>query len=209
LEFQTAYDKIRRYDNPEFSLVTKPRCQELWDSIELVKDIEGDIIEVGVWRGGTASLIGQQIVNLNLNCKLYLADTFSGVVKTGKEDKFYFGGEHADTSLEITDSLFYNYFKFPRNFIEYLIGIFPEETSKAIEDKKFRFVHLDVDVYQSTKDAFEFLYPRLSEGAIVIFDDYEWPKCTGVTKFVNELNNKEGIELLEPKAPYHAILRKI
>jgi len=211
LDFESAYNRIRRYDNPVFSLVTKPRCKELWDSVESIKDLEGDLIEVGVWRGGTGVLIAEQMKNLNLKDKLYLCDTFKGVVKSGKEDKFYHDGEHADCSLNILNNLFTNYFRISKNTYTICEGIFPEETGHMITSEKIKFIHLDVDVYQSTKDAFEFLFPKLVSNGLIIIDDYKWPNCTGITKFIDELikEKRNDLEVFEGKAPYHAVIRKV
>jgi hypothetical protein len=211
LTFNESYNRIRRFDNPDFSLVTKPRCEEIWNTIESIKNLEGDLIEVGVWRGGTGVLVAEQMKNLKIENKLYLCDTFTGVVKAGKEDKFYNNGEHADCNLNILQTLFNLYFRVPQSIYEVLSGIFPEETGKYVKDKKFRFVHLDVDVYQSTKDAFEFLLPNIVKNGIVIIDDYKWPNCTGITKFVDELieQKRNDIEIKEGTAPYHAIIKKL
>lgn len=209
--FEESYDKIRRHDFPEFSLVTKPRCKELWNTVESVKNLKGNFIEIGVWRGGTAALILQQIINLNLSDKLFLCDTFKGVVKAGKEDLYYKNGEHSDCSTFYIDQLFSLYFKFSKDKYSILEGIFPEETGKYIENEKFKFIHLDVDVYQSTKDSFDYLLPKLVKDGIIIIDDYEWKNCTGITKFVNELieQKRNDIEIYNGIAPYHAIIRKI
>ena len=57
-----------------------------------------DVLEVGVWRGGTGCLLAAKAQSLNRNATVFLCDTFSGVVKAGEIDNFYKGGEHADTS---------------------------------------------------------------------------------------------------------------
>ena len=48
--------------------------------------------------------------------------------------------------------------------VELLQGIFPEETAARVADRGFRLVHVDVDVYQSAKDVFDWAWPRLSAG---------------------------------------------
>ena len=52
--------------------------------------------------------------------------------------------------------------------------MFPE-TGDAITDKKFSFVYLDVDLYQSTKDSLEFFYPRMNTGGVILSHDYQYP----------------------------------
>ncbi|MGO9909075.1 MAG: class I SAM-dependent methyltransferase [Solirubrobacteraceae bacterium] len=70
--------------------------------------------------------------------------------------------------------------------MQLLPGIFPDETGEQLADRTFRFVHVDVDVYQSASDVFEWAWPRLSHGGVAVFDDYGFPACPGVTQFVDE-----------------------
>ena len=44
------------------------------------------------------------------------------------------------------------------------------------------WAHIDVDIYQSVRDCISFIYPRLSPGGFMIFDDYGFPKLPGCTK---------------------------
>ena len=144
--FRTTYSQIE-----SATLVDKYRCFELWRLVEQSAKLEsGAFIEIGVWRGGTAALIAAQARDLGLKDKVYACDTFSGVVKAGEEDPDYVGGEHADTSQRSVEQLFYERLKLDN--IEILTGIFPEETGGKVENLKFRFCHIDVDVYQSAKD---------------------------------------------------------
>src|SRR5256885_240138 len=68
------------------TLVDIYRCWELWQLVGQVAVVPGDILEVGVWRGGTASVIGGAVKAYDVDATLYLADTFSGVVKAGEQD---------------------------------------------------------------------------------------------------------------------------
>jgi O-methyltransferase len=70
--------------------------------------------------------------------------------------------------------------------VELLPGVFPEETGNRIADHTLRLCHVDVDVYQSAKDSFDWAWSRLSAGGVAVFDDYGFPCCPGVTKFVDE-----------------------
>ena len=68
-------------------------------------DLPGDVLEVGVWRGGTGVLLAERSRQLGLDATVILADTFEGVVGAGDQDPWYEGGEHADTSVEVVESL--------------------------------------------------------------------------------------------------------
>jgi hypothetical protein len=41
--------------------------------------------------------------------------------------------------------------------------------------RRYRFVHIDVDLYQPTKDSLEYFFPQLADGGVVVTDDYDWP----------------------------------
>ncbi len=66
-------------------------------------------------------------------------------------------------------------------------GIFPEEGSQKVHSEKFKICHIDVDVYDSAKDIFSWVWPRLVTGGVVIFDDYGFAACEGITYLVNEI----------------------
>lgn len=164
------------------TLVDIYRCYELWDLAKQASSVDGDVLEVGVWRGGTGAMLASALKGAEKT--IFLADTFRGVVKAGTNDPRYKGGEHGDTSLEIVASLFARLGLNDRAQI--LKGIFPDETSEAVT-RGLALVHCDVDVYQSCKDIAEWCLPRLSPGGVLIFDDYGFSGCEGVTAYCNEL----------------------
>ncbi len=177
-EFEKIYQVIRMN-----TLVDKYRCYELWSIVDNVSHLSGSIIEIGVWRGGTGALIAACARKNNIKERIYLCDTFSGVVKAGPNDSGYVGGEHADASLNIVSELLN---KLDLGNVEILQGIFPEDTAGPIADQKFRFCHIDVDVYESAREIFQWVWPRIIKGGYVVFDDYGFDTCNGITKFVNE-----------------------
>ena len=67
-----------------------------------------------------------------------------------------------------------------------LRGIFPDETASGLTDAQFRFCHIDVDVYQSAKDIADWVWPRLSVGGVIVYDDYGIASTAGVTRLVDE-----------------------
>lgn len=138
--FQEALASIKGY-----TIVDKYRCFELWKLIEQsAKLISGSIIEIGVWRGGTGALIAKQAKNCGIRDRVFLCDTFTGVVKANEKDPTYKGGEHADTSRQVVDELIFT--RMNLDNVEILEGIFPDQTGHGIEDLQFRFCHIDVDV---------------------------------------------------------------
>jgi O-methyltransferase len=172
-EFLCAYQIIR-----EFTMVERERCYELWDLAKQSTKVNGAILEVGVWRGGTGCLLAMSAPVKSV----YLADTFEGVVKAGKNDNHYFGGEHADTSIQVVSKLLA---LVQVDNVRLLKGIFPDETAGELKGP-VSLLHIDVDVYQSAKDIVEWALPRLPVGGKIVFDDYGFFECEGVTRLVNE-----------------------
>jgi O-methyltransferase len=104
----------------------------------------------------------------------------------------YCDGEHSDTSEQIVKSLAE---RMGLINIRTMPGVFPRDTEKEISNRQFSLVHIDVDVYKSAKDCFEWALPRLSIGGAVVFDDYGFERCGGVTRMVNELIPTVGSEI--------------
>lgn len=201
-EFQDTYNRIK-----DHTLVDIYRCYELWQLTQEVLAINdtASFLEVGVWKGGTAGIVGRKLALLNSNIPFYLADTFSGVVKASEKDEFYKGGEHADTTTEIVEKLMSE----TGSNYKILTGIFPNDTAAKISaDEKFGFCHIDVDVYQSAKDIVDWIWDRLITGGMIVFDDYGFHTCTGVTRYVNEQRNKSDRAVIY-NLNGHAIIIKV
>jgi len=177
-DFARIHDLVRRN-----TFVDVWRCYELWTLVGELQAIPGAILEVGVWRGGTGAIMATRAAALGFTETVYLCDTWEGVVKTGAVDTYYHDGKHDNTSPEIVEELVR---RAGLTNVQLLRGIFPEDTGDKIADETFRLCHIDVDVYQSAKDVLEWIWPRLSTGGVVVFDDYGFPACPGVTKLVDE-----------------------
>jgi len=158
------------------TLVTPDRCHALYQNLQKAGCLEGDIAEVGVYKGGTAKIILKTIPSK----KVHLFDTFEGMPRTDKNIDKHNEGDFSDTSLE-------NVREFLRKNEKVIShkGFFPK-TASSIENCRFCFVHVDVDIYQSVKDCLEFFYKRMVSGGVMIFDDYEWKDTPGVKKAIDE-----------------------
>jgi O-methyltransferase len=199
--FQETYDQIK-----DHTLVDKYRCFELWQLVEQSSKLpSGSLIEVGVWRGGTGALIAKQAKRCGIRERAFLCDTFSGVVKATSRDSIYKGGEHGDAS-RLGVERFLSALEIEVGGI--LEGVFPDQTGRELEDRRFRFCHIDVDTYDSAKDVFEWVWDRLVPGGIVVFDDYGFWSCDGVTAYVEEISAAPD-RLVLHNLNGHAVLVKI
>ena len=166
--------------NPN-SLVDVYRCWELWNLAKQSLEVEGNILE-----------ILPKYLNENKH------------VKSGENDPYYNDGEHSDTTIDFVKNLLNS--ASLSNF-ELLQGVFPEDTGNLVQGK-ISLLHCDVDVYQSTKDVVEWCLPKFTIGSIIVFDDYGFYPCEGVTIFCEEFkSNKDFIFLHNLNG--HAIFIKI
>jgi O-methyltransferase len=196
-DFMEIHEKIR-----ECTLVDLYRCYELWNLAKQSIKVEGVILEVGVWRGGTGAILAE--ATKSNNKKVFLADTFNGVVKAGTNDTIYKGGEHADTSLSLVSQLMSS---LTLSNVELLEGVFPEDTHHMVEGN-ISMLHCDVDVYSSCRDIVKWCLPRMLVGAILVFDDYGFYGCEGVTIFCDELKHRNDL-IFTHNLNGHAVFVKI
>jgi len=177
--FQRTFAQIRRN-----TLVDEWRCYELWSLLGELSDVPGAVLEVGVWRGGTGALMAKRCQELGVTDPVLLCDTWTGIVKTTEVDTYYEDGKHDDSSKATVEELVRRLGVQDR--VRLLEGIFPDDTGHEAEGLDFRLVHIDVDVYQSARDVFEWAWSRLASGGVVVFDDYGGPATLGVARFVDE-----------------------
>ena len=160
------------------------RMFQLWHMMgEAAKLPDGNILEVGCAFGGSGLVIAVRARIAGLTSAIILCDTFAGLVKTGEHDTLKDGDMHGPDGphqIEVTQFIGNQ----GLDGVNVVQGVFPEKYNLA--DSCFRFVHIDVDIYQSMKDAFEAVWPRMVPGGIVVLDDYGEASCPGVTKFVEE-----------------------
>jgi O-methyltransferase len=184
-EFNRLFQVIK-----DRTLVDVYRCYELWQLVAETAEMKtGDVLEVGVWNGGTGALIAKQCQLVGIPDAVYLCDTFRGVVKAGPLDSAYVGGEHADATKEAVVELCKG---LGLGQVHVLEGIFPDDSGNLLTDRRFRFCHIDVDVYESARDIAKWIWPRLVPGGMIVYDDYGFHSCSGITKFVNEERGKAG-----------------
>ncbi len=123
--------------------------------------IPGILAEVGVFRGGTARVICEAKGDRTL----HLFDTFEGLPSPTAIDRGFESGQYACSLDDVK-----KYLDGCRD-VHFHQGLFPA-TAGPVRDLRFSFVHLDVDLYQSTLESLQFFYPRMSVGAMLISHDY-------------------------------------
>ena len=159
------------------TLLDPTRCYMIYQAMMRAGRIPGDVAEVGVYRGGSARLLGRTIDGSGKT--LHLFDTFGGMPETDARHDTHKAGDFADTSVGGVRRVLAGV-----SNVEFHAGFFPA-TARGLEDRRFCLAHIDVDIYRSITDACEFFFPRLDVGGIMLFDDYGSPSCPGVAKAVD------------------------
>lgn len=138
------------------------------------RNVDGDMAEVGVYKGYTSRLLHHYAPER----KLHLFDTFQGFGErsTAKEKEhvgFDVRAKHFhDTSLDLVKRNIA-----PRNDnLTFYVGYFPDTVTEDLEARTFAFVHLDADLYEPTIEGLRFFYPRTAVGGFLVVHDYNaWP----------------------------------
>ena len=151
--------------------------------------LNGDMAEVGVYQGGSAKLICEAKGNKTL----HLFDTFDGLPDVSEVDKQFNAITFFQKNQYKTDFQAVKEYLSAYKNVQFYKGFFPK-TAIPVKAKKFSFVHLDVDLYQSTLDCRKFFYPRMIKGGIIISHDYH---AYGVRKAFEEFCKDKKEPILE------------
>ncbi len=211
-EFIDIYTRCRKY-----SFTSIQRMYALYKAVEYVfkNKIRGDIVECGVWKGGSAMLCAlalQQWGDTDRN--IYLYDTYTGMSEPTENDvdfknnfaidkwgKLQKNGTLVDWCLSPVDEVRKNLYLtgYPPNRIVFIEGKV-EDTIPHTTPEQISILRLDTDWYESTKHELQYLFPLLSDKGIIIIDDYgHWQ---GAKLAVDEYFIQNDINILLNKIDY-------
>lgn len=199
-----------------FTMTSPERVHALVTAVEYIvrSEIPGDMVECGVWRGGSMMAVALTLKRLGADGRhLRLYDTFTGMPPARNIDADL-SGRKASKLLEEQDPEISDVWAranleevrgnmretgYPSENISYVKGKV-EETLPARAPDRIALLRLDTDWYASTRHELEQLYPRLSPGGVLIIDDYgHWQ---GARKAVDEYIEKLGIPILLCRIDY-------
>lgn len=171
----------------KFTMLNDQRAYNIYKSINNIRYLRGDCVEIGCWKGGISFLISKKLKSINLNKTIHAFDTFKGVIKASKKDKNYFGGEHGEADI---NEIKFCINKFNLKNIIVHKGIFPDDFQNEKFLNRICFAHIDVDTYNSARDATKFIWNKLVKGGIILFDDYGFHQTEGIKTFVNNFSKE-------------------
>ena len=185
-EFIDIYEECE-----EYTLTSIERMYALYKSIEyIVKNkISGDIVECGVWKGGSCMLAAKTLIKLgDYSRKIYLYDTFEGMTEPTDRDIEMSTNKYAKDLLQVEKKTTKKYniwayapfdmvqknllrTNYPEEQLKYVRGRVEETIPRNIP-KVISLLRLDTDWYESTKHELTHLFPILAQKGILIIDDY-------------------------------------
>jgi len=211
-DFDAELSEIIRAVRP-FTMTSNDKLHALISATRYLAkhQIAGDIVECGVWRGGSMHAVARTLDSVGDHSReLYLLDTFEGMPPPTEKD-VRLDGQTAQALLDAgtREQTIWAYatledvqagfetVPYPSEKVHYVKGKV-EETVPEHTPETIALLRLDTDWYDSTRHELEHLYPRLVSGGVLIIDDYgTWQ---GSQQATDEFLEKTGVRLLMVRA---------
>jgi len=212
LKFPFDYDEpaknIIRAVKP-FTMTSPEKLNALIYAVRHVvrHEIPGDIVECGVWRGGSMLAVAKTLIEAgDTERDLHLYDTYEGMSEPTEHDRRQDGRSAAEmlgaaersapiwayASLEDVQETMRTS-GYPAERIHYYKGKV-EDTIPADIPDRISVLRLDTDWYESTRHELTHLWPRLVPGGVLLIDDYGW--WEGARRAVDEWLAETGAPVL-------------
>lgn len=204
IQFNRIYiDSLFRTKTTCSPFERRNRFYTLTELLQTVLHLEGAIAECGCFKGLSSLLMLNCIKNRNYSYvgqDFYIYDSFEGLSEPSEEDKIS-NENQSNLNLRNTNLSKQGMFSADEGQVRQTMREFPGVTLKkgwipgSLKDekkRKYRFVHVDVDLYDPTHGALEYFWPLMVEGGIIICDDYNWP---GARRAVIEFSEKHNASI--------------
>jgi O-methyltransferase len=187
--------------SPPAPLKRRPRMNELLRALQPTDTIDGAIAECGCFRGLSAFMLCSAIKARSAifdGNGFHVFDSFQGLSDPMPEDDIADDTPNASVMRMMTRA---GAFAATLEQVRGSLGAFPgiqfhpgwiPASFKGQAERRYRFVHVDVDLYDPTRDALEYFYPRLAPGGRIVSDDYSWP---GARQALEEFARANAVEL--------------
>jgi predicted O-methyltransferase YrrM len=142
-----------------------------------------DVIEFGSYRGGNAVFMALVMREVDPTAKVYALDTFEGMPATDSSRDVHHAGDFSDVGFETLQG------RIRELGLTNLIlvkGLF-QDTFPALDAGPFGLAHIDCDIYSAVKYSQDAVWPRMTPGGYVVYDDADYSSCLGATEAVEEM----------------------
>ncbi len=162
------------------------RFHGLVQQLDATAGVAGDVVECGCFRGLSSYLLCSALRRERPHFNgggYHVFDSFQGLSEPAAEDRVPADAADRERLEEMTKA---GRFAAPAEVIKDVLTDFPgvayypgwiPQSFAGLPERRYRFVHVDVDLYEPTRGALEYFYPRLSPGGRIVSDDYNWPGC--------------------------------
>lgn len=203
--YETALAATKMRDRP----LRRQRHYLIPQVLRRVKRLPGEFAEVGCYRGLSAFVSCSVLQSLGHNTAFHIFDSFEGLSKpTDVDASVHLPAQYQDASNLFAcseEQVRTNLALFP--FVRYHKGWVPDCFGDA-SHLRFAYVHIDVDLYQPTRDAVAFFWPRLVPGGAMVLDDYGTMFFPGARKGAGEiLDGCEDAFVVEAPAGSAAVIK--
>lgn len=154
----------------------------------LSRDVSGDIVEFGCYRGDT-SLLMERVLEREFpksQSRLWIYDSFEGLPARTREDASVAGDNFRAGELLVTKREVVERFKKAGLHVPKIRKGFFENLGNSDLPEEIAFAFLDGDLYQSIKTSLELVAPRMSNAGVILIHDYNNPQLPGVARAVDE-----------------------
>jgi hypothetical protein len=190
-EYRFQWPQIDWWSDPTFNaylerfnereLFQSPHRWAMYQLLRLIEAVPGDTAECGVFEGAGSYLICKaNAQSSRFQRHHFMFDSFEGLSQPTAEDGIYWEGGAMLAPLEKVQANLAGF-----SNISFHKGWIPQRFPD-VEDRCFAFVHIDVDLYEPTRDSMAFFYPRVNEGGILLCDDYGLSTCPGATETIDQ-----------------------
>lgn len=188
------------------TLLSLARLHLLWQAARSCARIEGAIIEIGVYRGGSTRVIAEAVRSFDAQRRVVAIDTFEGHPADQVSDfdgPAHRPGHFGDATVEDVQEYLSDL-----EHVTVVQGAAPQALEQVPEEP-IAFAHLDVDLYWPTLETLSILVERLAPGGCVVVDDYASGKCPGVARAVQEvLGKSDGLRSWELSTTEQILLQQ-
>ena len=163
------------------------RFFQLAGFVEQCAALEGDCAECGCWRGLSSYLILSTLKRFDADFDgrgYHIFDSFQGLSEPAPQDGDTGQAGQFAASLEEVGR---NLAEFPG--IDFHPGWLPASLA-GLPERRYRFVHVDVDLFEPTDGAIRYFVPRLVSGGLLVCDDFGWP---GARRAIEEYCGTAGL----------------
>lgn len=213
-QFDAAYRRsLEATTTAPYALRRRSRFHLLYRLIEEILPLEGAIAECGCYRGLSSHLMLSRLRRADpgfSGAGYHVFDSFEGLSEPGPEDR-QIGDD--PPALRVHLAAQRGWFAVPLDVVRQGLAEFPDvsyhpgwipASLSGQPERRYRFVHLDLDLHDPTLGALEYFFPRLVQGAILVCDDFNWP---GERKAIEDFCARHGVAF-ETTPHNQAVLRR-